>query len=53
MRDPRGYHIKKVFLISCDKCNENIITRTLTGGEPETLPDVRTAIDEHEATFHP
>lgn len=48
----KGYTILKVYVIICDKCNEDI-TRAQTGDEPETRADAEDYAREHDAIWHP
>lgn len=47
-----GYCIRKVYLVSCDECNEDI-TRTLSGDEPTTRAEAEETAREHEREWHP
>jgi len=44
-----GYAIKRVYLISCEKCNEDI---TRTGEDVEYAAEARAAVRDHEHAFH-
>lgn len=46
-----GYTIKKVYVIVCDRCNEDI-TRPLGGEDIGTLAEADTYIEQHERVFH-
>lgn len=48
----KGYQIKKVYLIVCEKCNEDI-TRPLGGEEPTTRAAAEEYVREHEEVWHP
>lgn len=48
----RGYTIKKVYVIICDRCNEDI-TRPQGDEEPETRAEAERCVQDHEATWHP
>lgn len=47
----KGYLIKKIYLIICDKCGQDI-TRTLSGEEPVTRAEAEERVREHEQTWH-
>jgi len=47
----RGYEIKKVYLIICEKCNEDI-TRPLSGEDVETRAEAERLAREHEQGWH-
>lgn len=47
----KGYTVKKIYIIICDKCNEDI-TRPLDGDDVETRADADEAIRDHERIFH-
>jgi hypothetical protein len=51
MGTPKGYTVKKIYVITCDKCNEDI-TRTLAGEDVETRAEADREIAEHEKIFH-
>lgn len=51
MRTPDGYSIKRVYIVICDKCNEDI-TRPVGGNDVETLADAHKAISEHAQVWH-
>lgn len=46
------YSIKKVYVIVCRTCDENI-TRSLTGEDVTILEDTERTVREHEEVFHP
>lgn len=48
----KGYTIKKIYVIVCDKCNEDI-TRPLGGDDVTTLEEARAYIAKHDKVFHP
>jgi hypothetical protein len=48
---PSGYMVKKIYVIICDRCNEDI-TRPLGGEDLTTLAEVRECISEHDKVFH-
>jgi hypothetical protein len=48
---PEGYSIRKIYVIICAKCNEDI-TRTLSGDEPETKAEAEEWAREHERVWH-
>jgi hypothetical protein len=48
---PAGYTVKKIYVIICDKCNEDI-TRPLGGEDLTTLAEVHEYISEHDKVFH-
>jgi hypothetical protein len=50
-RLPRGYFAKKVYVIICEKCNEDI-TRPQSGEDVSTLDEVREFVAEHERVWH-
>ena len=50
-RIPAGYMVTKIYVIICDKCNEDI-TRPLGGEDMTTLDEVRESIADHEKAFH-
>jgi hypothetical protein len=50
-RIPAGYTVRKIYVIICDKCNEDI-TRTLSGEDVATRDDALAEIAEHEKVFH-
>lgn len=52
IRARKGYHIKRVYLVNCDKCNEDI-TRTWSGEDVEFLSAARDLIREHDSIVHP
>jgi hypothetical protein len=47
----KGYGIKKIYVIICDKCNEDI-TRAQSGDEPTTRAEAEKWVREHERTWH-
>lgn len=47
----KGYDIKKVYVIICDRCGMDI-TRSLDGGEPETRAAAEEWAREHEESWH-
>lgn len=47
----KGYTIKKVYVIICDWCNEDI-TRPLSGEEPETRAKAEQYARDHDAIWH-
>lgn len=47
----KGYHIRKVYVIICDKCNEDI-TRAQSGDEPTTRAEAEQWVLDHERTWH-
>ena len=47
----KGYTIKKVYLISCEQCNEDI-TRSQSGDEPTTRTEAEEWVREHEKVWH-
>ncbi len=47
----KGYLIKKVYVIVCEKCNEDI-TRPQTGEDVTTRAGVDDAVREHERVWH-
>ena len=52
MRVRRGYQAVKVYIVSCDACNEEI-SRSATGEDVFTQDEVRKLIEEHHEVFHP
>ena len=47
----KGYTVKKIYVIICDKCNEDI-TRPLNGDDVTTRAEADREIAEHEEIFH-
>jgi hypothetical protein len=47
----RGYTVKKIYVIICDRCNEDI-TRTLSGEDVTTRDEADQAIRDHEQVWH-
>lgn len=47
----RRYAIRKIYVVICSTCNEDI-TRTLSGDEPETRRAAEECAADHEETFH-
>ena len=47
----KGYQIRKVYLIVCEQCNEDI-TRPLGGEEPSTRAEAEQYVRDHEETWH-
>ena len=47
----KGYTVKKVYVIICGKCNEDI-TRALSGDEPQTRAEADEWIRDHERVWH-
>lgn len=47
----KGYLIKKVYLIICDKCGEDI-TRPMSGEEPGTRAEAEEYARDHERGWH-
>ncbi len=50
-RLPAGYEVRKVYVIICDRCNEDI-TRPLGGEDLTTRDEVQEYVAEHEKVFH-
>lgn len=48
----KGYAIRKVYLVICDKCNEDI-TRPHGDQEPETRAEAEQMARDHERIWHP
>jgi hypothetical protein len=48
---PAGYTVKRVFVIICGRCNEDI-TRPVTGTDVTSRDEALDTIAEHENTFH-
>jgi hypothetical protein len=48
---PAGYDVKRVFVIICDRCNEDI-TRPVTGEDVTTRDEALDTIAEHESACH-
>jgi len=46
-----GYSVKKIYVIICDACNEDI-TRPLGGEDVTTRAEADRAIADHQKTFH-
>lgn len=44
---PPGYHIKKIYIVICGKCNEDI-TRTLSGDDVTTKAEAEETARDHE-----
>lgn len=51
MKLPPGYTIKRVYLIQCEWCNEEI-TRPLGGEDVESRADAEAEVREHHRAFH-
>lgn len=51
MKVPPGYSVKKVYVIICAKCNEDI-TRAQSGEEPTTVAEAEEYIEEHQRVWH-
>jgi hypothetical protein len=51
MRLPLGYHIQKIYVIICKRCNEDI-TRPQSGEEPTTRAEAEQLVLEHERVWH-
>ena len=47
----KGYTIKKIYLVICDKCNEDI-TRPQGGDDVETRAEADQLIREHQQIWH-
>lgn len=47
----KGYIVTKVYVIVCEKCNEDI-TRPLGGEEPHTRAEADEFIRQHQETWH-
>ena len=47
----RGYCIKKIYLVSCDTCNEDI-TRTIGGDEPTSKAEAIAVARAHQEEWH-
>lgn len=47
----KGYTVKKVYVIICDKCNEDI-TRAVSGEDVGTRDEADRVIAEHEQVWH-
>lgn len=47
----KGYLIRKIYIVICDKCNEDI-TRPQGGDEPVTRADAEEYAREHDRTWH-
>jgi hypothetical protein len=47
----KGYLIKKIYIIICDKCNEDI-TRPLCGDDITTRAEAEQEIRNHDRIFH-
>jgi hypothetical protein len=47
----KGYAFKKVWIIICDQCNEDI-TRAQSGDEPATRAEAEEWAREHQKTWH-
>jgi hypothetical protein len=50
-RIPAGYMVRKIYVIICDKCSEDI-TRPLSGEDITTRDGALAEIAEHEKVFH-
>ncbi len=50
-RLPPGYRIKKVYLVSCSRCNEDI-TRTLSGDDVLTREEAEVIVFKHQQEWH-
>jgi hypothetical protein len=48
---PPGYTAKRIYVIICQRCNEDII-RPMGGDDVTTRAGVDAAISEHEEIFH-
>lgn len=48
---PAGYDVKRIFVIVCARCNEDI-TRPLSGDDVTTRDEALEYIAEHEQVFH-
>lgn len=46
-----GYHIYKVYVIICQRCNEDV-TRAQSGEEPTTRAEAEKFTREHERIWH-
>lgn len=51
MTSLKGYDIRKVYIIICDKCAEDI-TRPQSGDEPATRAEAEEYVRDHEAVWH-
>jgi len=49
---PPGYTVIRIYVIICDRCNEDI-TRPLGGEDITTRDEVDRYIATHERVFHP
>ena len=47
----KGYTVKKIYVIICDRCNEDI-TRPLQGDDVTTRAGADQVIRDHEQTWH-
>jgi len=47
----KGYTVKKIYVIICDKCNEDI-TRPQCGEDIETRAEADRLVREHEQVWH-
>lgn len=47
----KGYDIRKIYVIICDRCEEDI-TRPIGGEEPTTRAEAEEYAREHERTWH-
>lgn len=47
----KGYEIRKVYVIICQKCNQDI-TRSLSGEEPSTRAEAEEQAKDHEKVWH-
>jgi hypothetical protein len=50
-RFPDGYTVRKVYLIACHECNQDI-TRSLDGRDCVSAEDARALIWDHRRTWH-
>jgi len=49
---PDGYYVKRIYLIICERCNEDI-TRPLGGDDVTSMDEARREIARHEKEWHP
>lgn len=50
--DRSRYHVKKVYVVTCRDCNEDI-GRPVTGEDVTTREEAGELIEAHEEVFHP
>ena len=50
-RLPPGYMIRKIYVVICDRCNEDI-TRPQSGEDVTTLAEARQLVRDHDRVWH-